>query len=359
MQDDGSLRSWAWRVDTVFQMHQPFIYRSAHNRSDPDHWKWLQKNEKIPVYMLDVDPDVPASIKYPLEDISYTLLHDFYQGRGTDIKHRQYFTSSIAYALALAIYKGYETILVYGIEMSSNTEYIYQRDCVAFWVGIALGRGIEVKFHGGDAIFDRPLYGYDGVIEQKPEAYKERIVELEAMVKDQRAKKNQAEMDLHDSWESNMLSDNIAALQDATHVMGVYEGALHEARRYLYKIEDMWVKDQIGFIDRNEFEGSAGEAKNKLEDLFNDIHRTAGRIDYLMNVWTQTKNPVSLTQLKQFVDHHLQVSYDAGFQKGRWEENYRLAQEWDNIIKAAGGQKAVEMMKLETANHVESASMEE
>ena len=49
-QDDGSFRPWAWRVDAVFQMHLPLIYRSLLNRSDPKHWEWLQKEQDFPVY---------------------------------------------------------------------------------------------------------------------------------------------------------------------------------------------------------------------------------------------------------------------------------------------------------------------
>ena len=52
---------WAWRVDAVFQMHLPVIYKSKYNRSDPYYWQWLQEDHPFPIYMHDVDPEVPAA----------------------------------------------------------------------------------------------------------------------------------------------------------------------------------------------------------------------------------------------------------------------------------------------------------
>ncbi len=55
-----------------------------------------------------------------------------------------YFTSSIAYMLALAITKAPKEINIWGIDMEQGTEYEHQRPCVLYWIGQAAARGIKV-----------------------------------------------------------------------------------------------------------------------------------------------------------------------------------------------------------------------
>jgi hypothetical protein len=73
----------------------------------------------------------------------------------------KYFTSSPCYAIALALYLGYDVIDLYGVEMETNSEYIYQRDGVGLWVGIALGLGKQVNLVANTTMFQAPVYGYD------------------------------------------------------------------------------------------------------------------------------------------------------------------------------------------------------
>ncbi|NMD04081.1 MAG: hypothetical protein GYA71_12470, partial [Bacteroidales bacterium] len=71
-----------------------------------------------------------------------------------------YFTNSISYMIAYAIYKGYEKIELYGVDMSARDEYINQRGSVMYWIGFARAKGIEVNLASG---IDKPcfLYGYE------------------------------------------------------------------------------------------------------------------------------------------------------------------------------------------------------
>lgn len=145
--------TWAKRCNLIMEMHQVDTFLSVPNI----YTEFLKNNTEIPVYMQDAIPEAPASIKYPLEDITEMFLSKF--KREDDII--QYFTSSICYAIALALYKGYERIELFGIDMSNNTEYIYQRDGVGLWVGIALARGVEIYLPRFSPMFDAPRYGYD------------------------------------------------------------------------------------------------------------------------------------------------------------------------------------------------------
>lgn len=61
--------------------------------------------------------------------------------------HRQYFTNSVAYMIAYAIYKKAKRIELYGVQMATPVEFRRQRACCEYWLGYAEGKGIEVYVH--------------------------------------------------------------------------------------------------------------------------------------------------------------------------------------------------------------------
>lgn len=144
---------WTKRFDVVFQMHSSEIYAANEENL---HWKWMKENKKYPIIMQKKDPRVPKAIEYPIDAVT-NLLSNF--KRGDEVN--KYFTSSVCYAIGLAIHYNYKRIEIYGIEMETNSEYIYQRDGVSLWIGIAISKGIEVVLPKSSIIFDAPRYGYD------------------------------------------------------------------------------------------------------------------------------------------------------------------------------------------------------
>lgn len=134
------------KVDAAFQMHQEVDWGGGFYR------RWL-KTTTVPVYMRERHADIPSSIAYPFDDIFEMVANV----RHTDEPLR-YFTSSIAWAIALAVHQERPRIYVYGIELY-NREYEEQKDCFAFWLGFAGGRGIDLNIRCADNIFDKPLYG--------------------------------------------------------------------------------------------------------------------------------------------------------------------------------------------------------
>lgn len=153
MFNDQVLNDWAKRTTLILKMHKTETFLAVANR----YTEFLATNVSIPVYMQDKTPEVTASISYPLEEIVSAYLPKFIR----DDEVIQYFTSSVCYAVALAIYQGYERIELYGVDMANNTEYLYQRDGIALWFGIALGKGIEVYIPRMCSMFNAPRYGYD------------------------------------------------------------------------------------------------------------------------------------------------------------------------------------------------------
>jgi len=103
--------------------------------------------------MREAYPDAPMAIAYPFEDV-----FDMIKNVSHRDKPLEYITSSVAWAIALAVLQNRPEIDVYAIEMRDR-EYKEQTDCFAFWLGFAAGRGTKININCADNIFDKPLYG--------------------------------------------------------------------------------------------------------------------------------------------------------------------------------------------------------
>lgn len=334
--------TWCKRADAVFQMHKPFVYKSYTNRCDHDHWDWLRMDHgPLKIYMQDVDPEVPNSVRYPLDEINAELLGDFRQGR--ELVERSYFTSSISQALALAIYLDYPYIKMLGIEMASDTEYQYQRDNLAFWVGLALGRGIKVDMLTGDAIFKRPLYGYEGEIEQRPEKFEQRAEELALEIAEIQELVGSANARLTEVWGNGSMPKKIEELATLAARLGYLEGRHKETSRYLDKVAQMVAETGFGFIDRNEFEGTAAQAHRDGEQFKAAAHYTAGILNVGLHHYYKNHDPAYLPQIGTLIQQHVDSQYNAGTCKGIHDENWHYTRQLDESVRAAGWQRALEM----------------
>jgi hypothetical protein len=126
------------RWDRWFQLHPPnWKGRPWYGRA-PEHMDFLATCG-VPLYMRYPSPDFPTSILYPLDEV--------YAHIG-----RRYLTSTPANAIALALYEGVDEIKLYGVNLSSNTEYVEQRPCIEWLLGLAEGRGVKVDVPGNSPI---------------------------------------------------------------------------------------------------------------------------------------------------------------------------------------------------------------
>jgi hypothetical protein len=74
-----------------------------------------------------------------------------------------YFNNTAALLLAYAMYANpeLEEIKIYGIDMSSDTEYRHQRPCMEYYIGYAKGRGIKVTLPDSCPLAYTPyIYGF-------------------------------------------------------------------------------------------------------------------------------------------------------------------------------------------------------
>lgn len=182
------IQGWVKRASACFDIHHS---NDIHRRrlESPQFGEWLAKQTDIPIYTPYPVPDCPMNQVYPLDEVVADLFPNF--KRGEDVN--KYFTSGPCYALALAIHLGYKRIEFYGVEMESNSEYIYQRDGIGLFFGIALGRGIEVVIPRKSMLFFAPLYGYDDdALKVDREAFETRASELEQVLQQTHAALNGA-----------------------------------------------------------------------------------------------------------------------------------------------------------------------
>jgi hypothetical protein len=159
------------RWDACLQIHLPEVYSSTENWVNKDHWEWLQQDHGPDkrIFMQEVDPRVPNSVRYPMEGVRSLVPY-------------KYLRSSPAMALALAIYLGYKDISLYGSELSSNTEYHYQAINYAFWIGFAHGYGVNLDMQcWHQEFFKQPIYGYEGELQIDREHFKKCFQEHESV----------------------------------------------------------------------------------------------------------------------------------------------------------------------------------
>lgn len=114
--------------------------------------EWLRKLHPFPILMLEEYPEFPSSRRYPVEDVIAA------QGG------RDYFTSTVAYALALALAQpDVAEVGLWGIDLAHDSEYADQRPCAEYYLGRAEALGIKVTLHERSALLSqRTRYGLAG-----------------------------------------------------------------------------------------------------------------------------------------------------------------------------------------------------
>lgn len=158
---------WMKRATRWFQIHDNEIWhRLVAKRNIRGHMDWLKENPlDVPIYMQYYNVDVPKSIAYPIHEVTELVFKNFWRG---DMRVK-YFTSTFAYEMGIAILEGrekdkpdvkpFDRIEIYGFEMADEIEYVKQKACAEFWIGYAMGLGIEVYTPPGCQILYSALYG--------------------------------------------------------------------------------------------------------------------------------------------------------------------------------------------------------
>lgn len=219
------------RADVWFDIHHNWDQEVVPNT---DHRKWARECG-IPFYMMRPEPDIPTAVRYPIEPIIGIYTAD-------------YFTSTIAYMLALALleidarvqadmqkwlrdlaskgdgevllhpefhiqdvvrqhYAQY-TVGVFGVDLVVGGEYFHEKPCAEFWIGaLAIGRGIELAIPRESALCKQlHRYGYEKEPDQllKSEEIEKNSAHLQAERDEQLKKLYMLEgaMQMNERWKS-------------------------------------------------------------------------------------------------------------------------------------------------------------
>lgn len=137
--------------DAWFELHRwepPVIGRPDHQVPwfSPEYVQWLKQFPGV-VWTGEVIPDLPTSRKLPQREL-------------LDKYGPYFFTSSLAWMLAMAIEHEAQEIALCGVDMSASEEYFYQRPGCQFFIQKALEVGITVTVPPeSDLLQPMPLYG--------------------------------------------------------------------------------------------------------------------------------------------------------------------------------------------------------
>lgn len=160
--DDQSWQIWACsagnvnqlpRVNVWYEMHAVSEMMAPENRAMAEpFYAWLKEKSDADVFdvvMLEFNKFVPKAIPYPRDN----MVKEF---------GRNWFTSTVAYMLAVAIARGATEIGLFGVDMAADQEH-YQAQragCVRF-IEIAMERGIKVHVPDESCLLaSTPMYGY-------------------------------------------------------------------------------------------------------------------------------------------------------------------------------------------------------
>lgn len=145
---------WASREDTdaskcdvLFELH-PERY-----------WKRPDIVERLtsfhgPVMMQDHYEEIPNSVRYPIEKV-----REVFQ---IPAMPELYVTNTISYMVALAYLEGFEEYHFYGVHMSHDTEYGYQKPNCEYYLGYLAALGKKIVLPPGGELLRTPyLYGYN------------------------------------------------------------------------------------------------------------------------------------------------------------------------------------------------------
>ena len=327
---------WFERADGIFQIHKPVIWRSKTNRNDPDHYQWLQSGKTPVIFMQDKFADVPQSERYPIEEVMALA-----PGIG-------YFTSSVAYAIALAILKGYKRIEVYGVEMETNTEYGHQRVGVAFWCGVAMGMGIEVDFHS-PSFFSAPLYGYDGDVRVPIPFFEEQMAQAQKHRQGAQGKFDEVKQlidgllaEFVKTYKTNLddLDMYILALRDNAMMIGQFDGITKVCERYIQNCQTMIDESGDYLIARQEFEGQGIGAKKQIGGADQRMRQQAEILQQKRKTLNTNANRDKRKKLVKEFDEALQAfikpTVGLGAFQGIMNINSLLMKKHDELLQASG-----------------------
>ena len=187
---DGSWEIWACspgnaygvlpRVTRWFEIHGDLDWPEHGQFAFAKYIDWLNSQD-FKIYAQD-RRHFPRATPYPLDEMiaKFSLY---------------FFTSTFAYMMALAISEGAKEIGLFGIDMTSEDEYVSQRPAMQHFIVMCMAMGIKVGAPDeSDIMRPPPLYGW---VDATPSGRKLHVYqrEIEDKIKEAERLRRQAELD--------------------------------------------------------------------------------------------------------------------------------------------------------------------
>lgn len=139
-------REYAPRASVLFEMHDRSLLEHPDSLRSPNYFQELAEFPQ-PIYMQREWDDIPTSLEFPFNDVKESVFKGF--PRGAWDSQVDWYNSSPAYMIALAIHFGAKSIGLYGIDVRDDSEFAYESPCLEYLIGLAVGKGIEVVIPEG------------------------------------------------------------------------------------------------------------------------------------------------------------------------------------------------------------------
>jgi len=124
--------------------------------------KWMAGGWTIEKYKeLINNLDVPFITSFKIDGIN--KIEEYPLKEIVEAYQNTYFTNSICYMIAYAILTGVKRIDLWGVNQHGMKEYVNERKGVEFWIGLAMGHGIQFQINGPSHLLKKEskvLYGY-------------------------------------------------------------------------------------------------------------------------------------------------------------------------------------------------------
>lgn len=121
-------------VTHAFHMHdlKAFYEQEKTHSSTKLCMEYAKDHPDLKIYTTKAWKRFPQAEEYPLHEI---------------VEHFKtcYFTSSIEYMIAYALWKGVKTLKFYGCNMTVKFEYEIQKAGMEYWIGVARGMGVNIQ----------------------------------------------------------------------------------------------------------------------------------------------------------------------------------------------------------------------
>lgn len=170
------------RYSRWFELHD---IESGRARWKPDYFEWLKTAANLVIQKPH--PELPNAAVYPLPEVLQ--------------RFGGYFTNSISWEIALALYEGNVSHLaVYGVDMATsdggvtgNGEYEHQRPSCEYFIGLARGMGVDVYIPPqSDLMKTSRLYAFETHCSDAFNKHRAREMELKARLAQEESKRDGA-----------------------------------------------------------------------------------------------------------------------------------------------------------------------